>query len=104
MEHAKQGYLPEAMVNFLALLGWSPGAGDRELFTADELKDVFDLRGISGGNAVFNPEAGLVQSADMLWLAPHELARRTKPLPRRLAWSDDLLGDRTPGSSPFSNC
>ena len=56
MEYARQGYLPEAMLNFLALLGWSPGAGDRELFTADELKEVFDLRGISGGNAVFNPD------------------------------------------------
>ena len=37
MEYAKQGYLPEAMVNFLGLLGWSPGAGDRELFSRDEL-------------------------------------------------------------------
>ena len=37
MEYASQGYLPEAMVNFLALLGWSPGAGDREVFARDEL-------------------------------------------------------------------
>ena len=35
-EYQRLGYLPEAMVNFLALLGWSPG-GDRELFTRDEL-------------------------------------------------------------------
>jgi glutamyl-tRNA synthetase len=54
-EYEKQGYLPEAMVNFLALLGWSPG-GDRELFTKDELVAAFTLDGISGGNAVFNPE------------------------------------------------
>src|SRR5262245_32322630 len=56
MEYAHQGYLPEAMVNFLALLGWSPGSGDREIFTRDELAEVFDLDGIGGGNAVFNPE------------------------------------------------
>ena len=54
-EYEKQGYLPEAMVNFLALLGWSPG-GDQELFSRDELIARFDLDGISGGNAVFNTE------------------------------------------------
>ena len=55
MEYHRLGYLPEAMVNFLALLGWSPG-DDRELFTRDELIAAFTLEGISGGNAVFNPE------------------------------------------------
>jgi glutamyl-tRNA synthetase len=54
-EYEKQGYLPEAMVNFLALLGWSPG-DDQELFTRHELIARFTLEGISGGNAVFNPE------------------------------------------------
>ena len=54
-EYETQGYLPEAMVNFLALLGWSPG-DDQELFTRDELVARFSLEGISGGNAVFNPE------------------------------------------------
>ena len=54
-EYEKQGYLPEAMVNFLALLGWSPGS-DEELFTRDELIARFSLEKISGGNAVFNPE------------------------------------------------
>jgi glutamyl-tRNA synthetase len=55
MEYHRLGYLPEAMVNFLALLGWSPG-GDREVLTAAELKTLFTLEGISGGNAVFNAE------------------------------------------------
>jgi glutamyl-tRNA synthetase len=55
-EYEAQGYLPAAMVNFLALLGWSPGSGDQELFTRDELVARFNLEGISGGNAVFNPE------------------------------------------------
>jgi glutamyl-tRNA synthetase len=49
------GYLPGAMVNFLALLGWSPG-DDRELLSRDELIAAFSLANISGGNAVFNPE------------------------------------------------
>jgi nondiscriminating glutamyl-tRNA synthetase len=55
MEYPRMGYLPEAMVNFLALLGWSPG-GDREVLSRDELTDLFTLEGISGGNAVFNTE------------------------------------------------
>lgn len=54
-EYETQGYLPEAMVNFLALLGWSPGS-DQELFTREELIARFSLEKISGGNAVFNPE------------------------------------------------
>jgi len=54
-EYERQGYLPAAMVNFLALLGWSPG-GDRELMTVRDLVESFSLEGISGGNAVFNTE------------------------------------------------
>jgi glutamyl-tRNA synthetase len=55
-EYQAQGVLPEAMVNFLALLGWSPGAGDQEVFSRDELVARFTLEGISGGDAVFDPE------------------------------------------------
>jgi glutamyl-tRNA synthetase len=54
-EYQRQGYLPDAMVNFLALLGWSPG-DDRELMSRAELIASFALDGISGGNAVFNTE------------------------------------------------
>jgi nondiscriminating glutamyl-tRNA synthetase len=55
MEYQRQGYLAPAVVNFLALLGWSPG-DDRELMTLQELIHSFTLEGISGGNAVFNTE------------------------------------------------
>jgi glutamyl-tRNA synthetase len=55
MEYEKQGYIPEAMFNFLALLGWGTGSND-ELFTRNELVQRFNLEGISGGNAVFNTE------------------------------------------------
>lgn len=53
LEYARAGYLPAAMVNFLALLGWSPG-GDREIMSLEELKAAFSVDGISGGNAVFD--------------------------------------------------
>jgi len=55
MEYPRLGYIAEGMVNFLALLGWSPG-GDRELLSREELVELFTLEGISGGNAVFNVE------------------------------------------------
>jgi glutamyl-tRNA synthetase len=53
--YAEQGIVPEALRNFLALLGWSPG-NDQELFETDELIHAFSLEGISKANAVFNPE------------------------------------------------
>ncbi len=49
------GYLPEAMVNFLALLGWSPG-DNRELFSLAELEQLFSLERCGSSPAVFNTE------------------------------------------------
>lgn len=49
----EQGYLPEAIVNFLALLGWNPG-DEREIFTMQELIREFSLERIQKGGAVFN--------------------------------------------------
>jgi glutamyl-tRNA synthetase len=51
MEYARQGYVPEAMFNFLALLGWSPG-DDREVFSTAELLEAFTLGGIGRSNAI----------------------------------------------------
>ncbi len=48
-----QGYLPEAMVNYLALLGWNPGT-DQEIFTMAELIEQFDLEKIQKGGAIFD--------------------------------------------------
>ncbi len=55
-DYQHEGILPQAMVNFLALLGWSPG-GDRELFfDAAELVDSFKLEGVQRKAAVFDPQ------------------------------------------------
>jgi glutamyl-tRNA synthetase len=96
MEYARQGYLPEAMANFLALLGWSPGSGDRELFTRSELAEVFDLAGISGGSAVFNPEKlDWFNQQYLVTLAPEELAARIRPLLQTAGlWDDAFLGEK----------
>jgi nondiscriminating glutamyl-tRNA synthetase len=50
----EMGYLPEALVNYLALLGWAPSGGDRELFTPLELVQAFDLRRVTPSPAVFD--------------------------------------------------
>ncbi|MGB9598709.1 MAG: glutamate--tRNA ligase, partial [Minisyncoccales bacterium] len=52
-EYRKSGYLPEAIVNFIALLGWNPGT-DQEIFSLEELVKKFDLRRVQKGGAVFN--------------------------------------------------
>ncbi|MDR3277679.1 MAG: glutamate--tRNA ligase [Oscillospiraceae bacterium] len=52
---AAQGYLPEAVVNYVALLGWSPG-GEREIFSLAELCEAFEISGISKSPAIFDAE------------------------------------------------
>lgn len=59
-EYRTQGILPAAMVNFLALLGWSPGE-DREIFSMAELVERFTLQGINRKSAIFD-------SQKLLWL------------------------------------
>jgi glutamyl-tRNA synthetase len=96
MEYARQGYLPEAMVNFLALLGWSPGSGDRELFTRQELAAVFDLSGISGSSAVFNNEKlEWFNQQYIVTLAPEELTARISPLLEQAGlWDPAFLAEK----------
>jgi glutamyl-tRNA synthetase len=51
----ESGYLPEALANYLALLGWNPG-GEKELFSLDELIDLFSLKEITKAGGRFDPE------------------------------------------------
>src|SRR5258708_13968669 len=53
LEFREMGYLPEAMVNFLAFLGWSPGTGE-ELFSLEQLVAAFELEKIQTTPAVFH--------------------------------------------------
>ena len=50
-----KGYLPEAILNYIALLGWSPSE-DREIYTLDELVQAFDVKHIGTSGAIFDPE------------------------------------------------
>src|SRR5687767_8787301 len=88
-EYERLGYLPDAMVNFLSLLGWSPG-GDREVMSRAELVAAFSLEGISGGAAVFDPEKLDWYNAQYLaQLSPDDLVRYVTPLLEAAGlWSD----------------
>ncbi len=55
LEYKKLGYLPEAIINFLVLLGWHPGT-EEEIFTIDQLKKVFSLDKTNKSPGVFDPE------------------------------------------------
>ena len=94
-EYQRQGYLSEAMMNFLALLGWSPG-DDRELMTRDELIAAFSLEGISGGNAVFNPEKlDWFNSQHLARLTGDGLLARIEPALRNAGlWADEFAAAR----------
>jgi glutamyl-tRNA synthetase len=100
MEYQRLGYLSEAMVNFLALLGWSPG-DDRELFTRDELVQTFTLEGISGGNAVFNPEKlDWMNQQHIIRLSAAQLAAALEPIVRDAGlWRDEHATTRRGSSS-----
>jgi glutamyl-tRNA synthetase len=49
----KKGYLQDAIINYVALLGWSPG-GEREIYTLDELAEIFDIKGLSKSPSIFD--------------------------------------------------
>lgn len=65
-EFRATGYLPESLVNYLALLGWSPG-DDREIMGLDEIVPAFDLNGVSKSPAVYDLEK-------LAWMNAHYIA------------------------------
>jgi nondiscriminating glutamyl-tRNA synthetase len=75
-QYREQGYLPEALLNFLALLGWSP-PGEEDILTLSELEKLFDLDRVQKAGAVFDPEKLLhLNGAHIRRLDVSELADR----------------------------
>ena len=64
MQYRDEGYLPQALLNYLVRLGWSHG--DQEVFSRDEMIDLFSLEGVNKSPSTFNPEK-------LLWLNQHYL-------------------------------
>jgi glutamyl-tRNA synthetase len=75
MEYEAQGYLPEALINFLARIGW--GHGDEEIFDREQLVQWFDLPGISAAPSRFNADKLKWVNQERLSVA--ELGRRLVP-------------------------
>jgi glutamyl-tRNA synthetase len=104
------GFLPEAFINFLCLLGWSP-KNDREVMTRQELIDAFSFEGIHRSNAVvnfkdedpFDPKAAWLNAEYIRTMPAAELAARLRPIveeagfdvsPEKLAKITLLLQER----------
>jgi glutamyl-tRNA synthetase len=79
--YREQGILPEALVNFLALLGWTPPGG-KEIVPVEEMVREFELSAISKSNAVFDPEK-------LAWMNSEYL--RTLPVERMLPLVEEEL-------------
>jgi glutamyl-tRNA synthetase len=87
------GYLPEAIVNFIALLGWSPG-GDRELMSLPEMIDSFTIEGIGKSGAVFDIEKlNWMNGHYIRQLSPDRFVALAKPFLERAG----LVGPDMPG-------
>ncbi len=77
--YREDGYLPEAMVNFLAFLGWSPGT-EEEIFTLGELAERFDITHVHKAGAVFDKDRlDYLNGVYIRALADDELALRLRP-------------------------
>ena len=85
-----KGYLPEAVVNFIALLGWAP-KGEEEIFNLDELAENFDLSGISKSPAIFDPvKLKAVNAAHIKKLSPEKFLELALPYIKQSVKREDV--------------
>lgn len=84
MQYRDEGFLPEALLNYLVRLGWSHG--DQEIFSLDEMVEYFELKDVNVSASSFNPEK-------LLWLN-HQYIMNSDPahVARHLSWHIGELG------------
>jgi glutamyl-tRNA synthetase len=81
--YRERGFLPEGLLNYLALLGWSIG-GDREIFTLQEMADAFDISRVNPNAAQFDlKKCEAINGIRVRSLAVDDLARRLEPYLQR---------------------
>lgn len=92
-EYREEGYLPEAMLNYLVRLGWSHG--DQEIFSMDEMIGLFDIADVNQSASAFNPEK-------LQWInQQHVMASDTSDLAPKLRLYQEKLGlDVSSGPDP----
>ena len=93
MEYRDLGYLPEAVLNYLVRLGWSHG--DQEIFSLDEMAELFDLEGCNKAASAINP-------SKLIWLNKHYLKTLDPAhVARHLSWHIGQAGiDPCQGQGP----
>lgn len=93
MQYRDDGYLPEAVLNYLVRLGWSHS--DQEIFSLDEMIELFDIEDINLSASTFNPDK-------LLWLNHHYLMHADPfHVARHLSWHLGQLGiDPSSGPDP----
>ena len=83
-----KGYLSEAIVNYIALLGWSP-KGEREIFSLPELIEEFDISGLSKSPAIFDPLKLKAMNGEYIRaLSPEKFAEYAEPYIRQTCKGD----------------
>jgi glutamyl-tRNA synthetase len=84
LQYRDDGFLPEALLNYLVRLGWSHG--DQEIFSIDEMTELFDIREVNRAASSFNPDK-------LLWLNQHYIkSGDPEHVARHLGWHLGRLG------------
>ncbi len=93
-DYRKKGYLPEALINFVAFLGWNPG-NDREIFNLKELVEEFSLEKVGKAGAIFNLEKLIWYNKEYLKkLEGEDLVKTCLPWIEELNISKSKLNDK----------
>lgn len=90
-EFLEEGYLPEALINFIALLGWNPGT-EQEIFSLHELIENFSLERVQKGGAIFNREKlDWFNAYYIKKLDPHSYIEKALPYLKKAPWFDEKI-------------
>jgi glutamyl-tRNA synthetase len=95
LAYREEGYLPEALLNYLARLGWSHG--DQEIFTLDEMTALFDIADVNKSASAINPDK-------LAWINQQHLMRRPPgKVVQELRWQLERLGVAAPEDAPLES-
>jgi len=88
LQYEEEGYLPDALLNYLVRLGWSHG--DQEIFTREEMIAAFDIKDVNKAASTFNPEKLLwLNQQHMMRAEPSTLVPRLRAQLRRIGLDSD---------------
>lgn len=95
-DYLKKGYLKEALINFVALLGWNPGEGStQEIFSMEELIEKFDFEHVHKAGAVFDPKKlDWINAQYIKQLTIDELYEKSLPFWQEKSFYNEASADR----------